>query len=190
MTGPSALYSLPMLFSTKPAFPNSAANLAWPSHTQGIRISQDLPPKTNSLLFQQTIPQQQHGDLAYFPKGDQVVVSGDGVFVPSAIFGQSPDLHFVIHGGPSGREVVVFSRVSASQQASVSEHDPNQQAEHRWLVANRLMHVGQWVALSGDHLLATGENAPEVYTKARELGVAVPFVAYVDPDDHLPFAGW
>jgi hypothetical protein len=69
-------------------------------------------------------------------------------------------------------------------------HEASQQSEQDWLVANRFMYVGQWVALSGDRLLATGSNASEVYAKARALGVAVPFVAYVDPDDHLPFAGW
>lgn len=189
MTGPSALYNSPMLGSTELAFENLGAN-AWPPHAQGIGISQELPPRLNSLPFQQTISQQQRWDSAYFPKGDRVVVSGDGVFVPNAMFGQSPDLHFVIHGGPRGREVVVFSRINASQQVNVSGHDASFHAEHRWLVANRQMHVGQWVALSGDRLLATGANAPEVYSKARELGVAVPFVAYVDPDDHLPFAGW
>jgi hypothetical protein len=52
------------------------------------------------------------------------------------------------------------------------------------------MYIGKWVALSGGSLLAAGSNAPEVYSKARALGVAVPFVAYIDPDDHLPFAGW
>ena len=59
-----------------------------------------------------------------------------------------------------------------------------------WLAANREIHVRQWVALSGDRLLATGSNALEVYSRARELGIAVPFVVYVDPDGHLPFLGW
>ena len=69
-------------------------------------------------------------------------------------------------------------------------HETMQQTEQHWLLANRLLYIGQWVALSGDSLLASGPNAPEVYAKARARGVAVPFVAYIDPDDHLPFAGW
>jgi len=72
----------------------------------------------------------------------------------------------------------------------MSERETSRESEQRWLVANRARHVGQWVALSGDRFLACGSNASEVYGKARALGVAVPFVAYLDADDHLPFAGW
>src|ERR1039458_5783486 len=103
MTGPSALYNAPMLGSREHAFSNSGAS-AWPPHAQGFGVSQELPPRLASLPLQQTISQQQRWDFAYFPKGDQVVVNGDGVFVPNAIFGQSPDLQFVVHGGPRGRE--------------------------------------------------------------------------------------
>jgi hypothetical protein len=105
------------------------------------------------------------------------------------MFGQ-PDLHFVTQAGPLGREAATFSRPSASQAGGVFTREASQQTEQYWLLANRLMYIGKWVALSGDSLLAAGPNAPEVYSKARALGVAVPFLAYIDPDDHLPFAGW
>ena len=118
------------------------------------------------------------------------MVSRAGVFVPSAMFGRSPDLHFVSQAGPCGREVVVFSRPSASRRDRAFGHDASQEAERHWLVDNRSKYVGRWVALSGDQLLATGANASEVYTRARALDVAMPFVAYIDPEDHLPFAGW
>jgi hypothetical protein len=185
MNGLSSLNNVLVHGSQAPVFVDARSSLDLLSRTQGLGMSQELPPERDSFPFQPTISQEQRWDVAYFPKGDHVVVSGDGVFVPSAIFGQSPDLHYVTQTGPCGREVVVFSRLNASHG-----HEACQQSEQHWLVANRLMYVGLWVALSGDRLLSTGSNASEVYNKARSLGVAVPFVTYIDPDDHLPFAGW
>lgn len=154
---------------------------------QGLGDSQRLPARGDAFRGQQTVSKEQGWDPAHFPKGDRVVVSADGVFVPSALFGQSPGLRFHLQTGSHGREVVVYSQPSARQ---MSERETSRESEQRWLVANRARHVGQWVALSGNRFLACGSNASEVYGKARALGVAVPFVAYLDADDHLPFAGW
>ena len=66
----------------------------------------------------------------------------------------------------------------------------SREVENRWLAKNRAAFAGQWVALSGDRLLASGLNASEVYAKPRALGVDVPFVAHLNADDDLPFAGW
>jgi hypothetical protein len=62
--------------------------------------------------------------------------------------------------------------------------------EQSWLAEHHLAYAGQWVALSGHRLLAAADTAIEVYRLARSKGVAVPFVAYVDAGDELPFAGW
>jgi hypothetical protein len=153
-------------------------------------MSQGIPMDRGPLPSQSTISQEQGWPLAYFPKGDRSVVSRDGVFVPSVMFGQSPDLLFVTQAGANGPETVVFPRPGAAQSVKAPGREAVQRSEQHWLTANRPMFVGQWVALSGERLLAAGSNASEVYTKARALGVAVPFVAYIDPDDHLPFAGW
>ena len=54
----------------------------------------------------------------------------------------------------------------------------------------RIQYMGQWVALSGDRLVASGLNGKEVCDTARALGVAIPFMSHIHPDDDRPFAGW
>jgi hypothetical protein len=49
----------------------------------------------------------------------------------------------------------------------------------RWLEENREKYLGQWVALDGDRLLASGSTAKEVYSKAKAEGVEIPFVELV-----------
>jgi len=41
----------------------------------------------------------------------------------------------------------------------------------RWLHENRERYSGQWVALNGDRLIASGPTAKEVYSKAKAEGV-------------------
>jgi hypothetical protein len=189
MNGTSALSNSLTPGCQAPGFASTHTSMDLPSRIQGLRISQELPHTSVSSPFQSTIPQEQRWDSAYFLKGDHLIVSRDSVFVPRAMFGQL-DLHFVTQARPLGRVVAAFSPPSASQVDGGFRRETTQQTEQHWLLANRLMYIGKWVALSGDSLLAAGSNAPEVYSKARALGVAVPFVAYIDPDDHLPFAGW
>ncbi len=157
---------------------------------QGLGTRQELPSKAKLFHFQPTISREQVWDLAYFPKGENVVISADGVFVPSTLFGPSPDLSFNIQMGPYGREVIIFSQSNPSYKGHVSKEARNQESEQRWLVTNRSIYLGQWVALAGDRLLASGSNATVVYKQARALGVTAPFVAYIDAEYDLPFAGW
>ena len=49
----------------------------------------------------------------------------------------------------------------------------------RWLDENREKYSGQWVALDGDRLMASGPTAKEVYSKAKAEGVEIPFVELV-----------
>jgi hypothetical protein len=62
--------------------------------------------------------------------------------------------------------------------------------EQRWLGEHRDEYVGQWVALEGDRLLASGADGRAVYEAAREAGVRAPLVTRVESRDELPFAGW
>jgi|SRR6185369_6928786 len=59
----------------------------------------------------------------------------------------------------------------------------------RWLHENRERYSGQWVALDGDRLIASGPTAKEVYSKAKTQGVEIPFVELVTKDDAVPFTG-
>ena len=55
--------------------------------------------------------------------------------------------------------------------------------EYEWLKQHEREYIGQWIALTGDQLLAHGGNAREVFAKARELGVQDALVLRVeDPD--------
>lgn len=62
--------------------------------------------------------------------------------------------------------------------------------ERRWLDEHRDEYLGQWVALEGERLLASGEDARVVYSAARAVGVRAPYVMRVEARDELPFGGW
>ena len=59
----------------------------------------------------------------------------------------------------------------------------------RWLQENREKYTGQWVALDGDRLIASGATAKEVYYKAKAEGVEIPFVELVTQQEPEPFTG-
>jgi predicted DNA-binding antitoxin AbrB/MazE fold protein len=62
--------------------------------------------------------------------------------------------------------------------------------EMEWLRLHRKEHQGEYVALDGDRLVAHGKDGREVFRRAREQGVEVPFVSYTPPADEPPFGGW
>ena len=59
----------------------------------------------------------------------------------------------------------------------------------RWLFENRQKYSGQWVALDGDRLMASGPTAKEVYSKAKAEGVEIPFVERVTAPEPVPSTG-
>ena len=59
----------------------------------------------------------------------------------------------------------------------------------RWLHENREKYAGQWVALDGDRLIASGSTAKEVYSKAKAEGVDILFVELVTERESVPFTG-
>lgn len=61
----------------------------------------------------------------------------------------------------------------------------------QWLHENREKYSGQWVALDGNRLIASGLTAKEVYSKAKAKGVEIPFVELVtDPTPAPSTGGW
>ncbi len=60
----------------------------------------------------------------------------------------------------------------------------------QWIDENKANYLGQWVALDGDRLLATGTDGKQVYAEAVAAGVAVPLLQQLNADDDLPFGGW
>ena len=59
----------------------------------------------------------------------------------------------------------------------------------RWLDENREKYSGQWVALDGDRLIASGPTAKEVYSKAKAEGIDIPFVELITRQESGPFTG-
>jgi hypothetical protein len=59
----------------------------------------------------------------------------------------------------------------------------------KWLHENREKYAGQWVALDGERLIASGPTAKEVYSKAKAKGVVLPFVELVKNPEPVPSTG-
>ena len=85
------------------------------------------------------------------------------------------------------REALEREMTDAPQAPSA---DDRRERERRWLDEHRDEYLGQWVALEGDRLLASGPDGRAVYEAARAAGVRAPLVTRVEPRDELPFAGW
>lgn len=76
----------------------------------------------------------------------------------------------------------VSSRAGGQAIANQTPCTPNREAELEWLAAegDRLQRfAGQWIALSGAQLVSHGRDYPQVYQRAREAGVSIPFVEWI-----------
>ena len=90
---------------------------------------------------------------------------------------------------------VLDSRLSRSgsrtrdRRVPLIVENPDFSRELKWLDEHRAEYAEQWVALKGDHLVAQGASAKEVYDRADAAGVEMPLVTRVDDPNALPFAG-
>jgi hypothetical protein len=62
--------------------------------------------------------------------------------------------------------------------------------ERAWLDSHRDEYLGQWVAVEDDRLVASGNNARQVYLSAREAGISVPYIVHVTPKVDAYVGGW
>ena len=58
----------------------------------------------------------------------------------------------------------------------------------KWLDEHSEEYMNQWVCLEGDELIAYGDDALEVHRKAKERGIAIPFVHHIVPE--VDMGGW
>jgi len=81
---------------------------------------------------------------------------------------------------------------ATNEEGQGSQAHANRSARSlRWLHENREKYSGQWVALDGDRLIASGPTAKEAYSKAKAEGVEIPFVELVtDPEPVPSTGGW
>ena len=62
--------------------------------------------------------------------------------------------------------------------------------EVEWLKEHRDEYAGQWIALDGENLIASGDDLKQVVGTARRLGVPDALMIRVEPTDALPFSGF
>lgn len=59
------------------------------------------------------------------------------------------------------------------------------------LKEHRHEYIGEWVVIDGSLLIAHGHNGREVYEKAVETRIEVPFLIHIlNEGELLPFGGW
>lgn len=113
-------------------------------------------------------------------EGSRIIVDENGAFIPKRMFGQHDRILAEL------KEAGVLTPKPQVKYVPISDRA----REMRWLKEHRQQYVGQWGALDGDKLVSHGVDARAVYEAARQAGVAVSFVAHVDPAEPYPFGGW
>lgn len=161
-----------------------------PNELTKLGSDQTVSPDREITASQRTIASKQKWDLVYFPLGDQVVINEHGAFVPNSFFGEAATLLSKIEAGPHGAQIVIFPQPGPNSQSRTPAHSITNEWERRWLSEHGPAYAGQWVALSEHRLLAFGADPTAVYRAARCSGVDSPFVAFIEAEEQLPFAGW
>jgi len=49
---------------------------------------------------------------------------------------------------------------------------------------------GKWITIEGDKLIAEGDSFDAVYEAARKMGVQIPFIFLVPPNEDAIFVGF
>jgi hypothetical protein len=60
----------------------------------------------------------------------------------------------------------------------------------KWLDEHSAEYMNQWVCLDGDKLIAHSSDGREVYRKAKEAGIKVPFVHHITEEPEAYWGGW
>ena len=88
-------------------------------------------------------------------------------------------------------EVLRFADGLQRQNAIGPDPKRDRVKERIWIERNRAEFAGQWVAVEGDRLVASGTDALKVFTAAKSEGIESPFVVHIIVEDSLPFVpGW
>jgi hypothetical protein len=60
----------------------------------------------------------------------------------------------------------------------------------KWLKENAHNYIGKWVVLDGERFIGAGDNPKEFVEKARQEGVKIPFVQFIQDNSKPFFGGW
>ena len=59
----------------------------------------------------------------------------------------------------------------------------------KWLDEHAAEYMNQWVCLEGDKLIAHSADGRDLYQKAKDAGIEIPFIHHI-VDESMPFGGW
>ncbi len=105
---------------------------------------------------------------------------------PKLRFGHRPqNTHISLQAHIKNARSAIGELLDRKQQA---EQTKAHQEALAWLARNREKYSGQWIALRGAELLATGTNARDIYAQVRGISPSV-LILKIERED-LPFGGW
>ena len=59
----------------------------------------------------------------------------------------------------------------------------------KWLDEHSAEYMNEWVCLEGDQLIAHSADGRDLYQKAKDAGIEIPFIHHI-VDESMPFGGW
>ncbi len=59
----------------------------------------------------------------------------------------------------------------------------------KWLDENSEKYMNQWVCLEGDKLIAHSADGRDIYQKAKEAGIEIPFIHHIVEEPKFFFGG-
>jgi len=78
----------------------------------------------------------------------------------------------------------------ANVSPPTGEPDPDRQLEYAWLRKHRDEYAGQYVALSGNQLVASAPSLKELFQLVAQTNAYRPFFVRIEAEDEPPFGGW
>lgn len=136
-----------------------------------------------------TLAIQPAADHSY-PFGDSRLPRRDSLLGDRSLqntFSSTRRLHTSVRRSESME--ALLERARQKQQARQSSE--RNREEIAWLREHKRALPGQWVALIGLRLIATGTSAREVYAQIDGAHLeSTPLVTQIESGEELPFAGW
>jgi hypothetical protein len=108
----------------------------------------------------------------------------------------APETERSIRAEADARGVPIAKLVTQAVEAYVRNNKVNSFAsgddyrlEMAWAAKPDPKFFNHWVVLQGDQVVASGPDPKVIYEQARAGGMETPFLIYVSPEEHEPFAG-
>jgi hypothetical protein len=81
------------------------------------------------------------------------------------------------------------------QQEKVKREEVQEQIRkyklaQKWIDENGEKYLNQWVCLDGDKLIAHSKDGKDLYQKAKEAGIKIPFIKRIIKEPEAFVGGW